>query len=272
MKAAFMKFRSFLPALITFLILNPQAHADMIDALHTDEHQKLREEKRDSLNIFRHNLNYLISGEPDTKVQFSFKVQLITDWDLYFGYTQVGFWDLGIKDSSPFSDINYNPELFYRWYTNNGILKGIDLGAYEHRSNGRDGLASRSWDRSYITARTEFKLVGIDWHWDTKVFYLYNLDDTNLDVRNTLGFSEFSLTAVNIFESFLNDAELQIRILPGGKFDLQHPQGSQEVNFKFRLPITRFNPFLFFQFYNGLNESFLSYDLNRTAYRAGIAL
>ena len=58
---------------------------------------------------------YFITGYPNTKVQISFKYQLFDNLDLYFGYSQLAFWELLTKKSSPFGDINFNPELFYNW-------------------------------------------------------------------------------------------------------------------------------------------------------------
>src|SRR5690349_6212575 len=112
--------RNFLLSLL--LLSSASAFAVELEDLQVSEQRKRQEEDKDQLNIFRHNMNYFISGRPDTKVQFSFKMQVIRDWNLFFGYTQVMFWDIP-KESSPFTDVNYNPELFYRWYMNNGMLK-----------------------------------------------------------------------------------------------------------------------------------------------------
>lgn len=233
---------------------------------------KRREEKEDGLNIYRHGPIYAVTGNPDTKIQFSFKIQIIANWELYFGYTQVMFWELGRKDSSPFSDLNYNPELFYRWYMNAGILKSVDLGFYEHLSNGRDGAASRSWQRSYVTARTEFPLGPFKGEWDTKVFHLYELDPFNDDIRDKAGFVETSFSISGLFKTLFDDAQLTFRWVPGGKLDFNDNQGSRSVDFRFRLPIKRFNPNLFVQVYDGFNESMLFYKSYQTSFRAGISL
>ena len=242
-----------------------------VNVLDSDPLQKQIEERRDALGISRYYENYFISGRPDTKVQFSFKLQVIDRWNLYLGYTQVMFWDLFIKDSSPFSDVNYNPDLFYRWYMNNGILKGIDLGILEHRSNGRDGTASRSWNRNYINFRTEFRTFDFKSRWETKIFYLYDLDTTNADIRTTLGYVETSYFISSLLPRMFNEDELQIRFAPGGDFNVR-THGYQEISYKFRLPITRLNPFFYIQFHNGVNESLILYNEYHTSYRIGLAL
>ncbi len=65
---------------------------------------------------------------------------------LFFTYTQKAFWDV-FKESFPFRDLNYNPTigigraLVYK----NRLLGAIAL-QFEHESNGKDGIDSRSWN------------------------------------------------------------------------------------------------------------------------------
>ncbi len=61
----------------------------------------------------RYKPSYFLLGHPITKVQVSFRVQLVRDLPVHFGYTQLMMWDL-FKSSAPFRDLNYNPDLFYR--------------------------------------------------------------------------------------------------------------------------------------------------------------
>jgi outer membrane phospholipase A len=69
---------------------------------------------------------------------------------LYFGYTQLSFWNI-YDPSAPFLDNNYQPELFLHfdatslprpvWYKPSLKL------SVSHESNGLDGDKSRGWDR-----------------------------------------------------------------------------------------------------------------------------
>jgi phospholipase A1 len=254
---------------LLFIFMSPMARS--ADLLESSPEQRKSEDRRDGLEVYRHNLNYFISGRPDTKVQLSFKMRIVHDFDLFFAYTQTMFWDLFTKDSSPFTDLNYNPDLFYRWYLENGMFKGIDLG-FEHRSNGRDQLDSRSWNRSYVTARTEFHIGPKRAEWNSKFYYFSQLDSTNQDIPYQLGFIETSLAVKDLFPSFLREAEIQLTITPGGTFELSNIRGSQELGFRFRLPVKSFDPFIYFQLYNGFNESLLFYKENRTTYRIGFAI
>jgi outer membrane phospholipase A len=93
--------------------------------------------------------NYLIAGKPNTKIQFSFKLKLLQVDELYLGYTQTMFWELG-RRSNPFSEINYNPELFYQFrMKENSYFNYIDAG-YGHISNGLEEQASKSIDMLFL--------------------------------------------------------------------------------------------------------------------------
>jgi len=65
---------------------------------------------------------------------------------LLFIYNQKAFWNI-YEDSSPFKDINYNPTIgFGKLVFLNNNLSGFLSLMYEHESNGRDSIYSRSWD------------------------------------------------------------------------------------------------------------------------------
>ena len=129
-----------------------------------------REEKRVGTGLFSlrtHRQNYFLplaynsnsnrdtydsAGESkpsnvEVKFQFSFKVQLWEKmfWgqgDLFFGYTQLSFWQLYDKDmSSPFRETNYEPEIFFKFDTDFNVLglrnRLITIG-FNHESNVRE--------------------------------------------------------------------------------------------------------------------------------------
>lgn len=133
-----------------------------------------REQFRDSVQKLPyfsiHKDNYFVTGIPtnreingssaDAKYQVSFK-QIITrdklPWDtyLFLTYTQKAFWNI-YEDSFPFRDINFNPSLSLGKpiFNKNNVLKGLAVAAFDHESNGRDSIYSRSWNRltfSYMT-------------------------------------------------------------------------------------------------------------------------
>ncbi len=88
--------------------------------------------------------------DSELKFQFSIKYQFVRDFNLFFGYTQKSYWSI-FKDSAPFRETNFSPELFwqqqldtYEW------LPFVQYGIYQHESTGEAGLGSHGWDRTYI--------------------------------------------------------------------------------------------------------------------------
>lgn len=214
---------------------------------------------------------YFISGNPDTKIQFSFMYGL-TDWDfnLFFAYTQTMFWDLK-KHSKPFSDINFNPEVFYRLqFDDESILQYLDFGFYEHKSNGKDGDESRSFDRSYLRIKLLFPLYGeANLSFTNKFFYLYRLDE-NEDLKNYTGFYESRIEFEDLTKGNLSLSKLYLNFFAGGKNSELLNKGGKELGLAFKFAFKKLNPSLFFQIYNGYFENLLLYDHKRTSYRAGI--
>ena len=111
---------------------------------------------------------YFIAGSrPTAKIQISLKYKLFDEDGslaenfaplnhLYLAYTQTSFWDW-VSPSTPFTDNSYRPELMFSY--DNILPKhstlwdlsqlGLQSG-FQHESNGRDGLASRSMNLLYI--------------------------------------------------------------------------------------------------------------------------
>lgn len=94
--------------------------------------------------------------ETEVKLQLSLKVKLWEDilnrdMDLWFGYTQKSFWQLyNFKESAPFRETDYEPELLLNFRTNYHLLglngRTATVG-FNHQSNGRSDPYSRSWNR-----------------------------------------------------------------------------------------------------------------------------
>lgn len=223
------------------------------------------------LPLERYKAAYFISGKPDTKVQFSFKYKILKRLKLYFGYTQVMYWDL-FGESSPFEDITYNPELFYDWEIQWGILKTISFGLFEHDSNGKAGLASRSHNSSYLQLNTEQDYGNWEFKLDTKVSYFYGIGENNRDIANYMGFWQIQGSVLKTFSAYLNYVEVYGRIFPGGRNSLDFTKGGQEFGLKVRFNLPRFGMHLFVQGYHGYLGSLLNYSEEEKALRVGILL
>ncbi len=226
-------------------------------------------QEEDADNIFRHRDIYFLSGVPDTKVQLSFKLRPIKAENLYFAYTQQMFWQLG-KNSAPFSDVNYNPELYYEWPVGKAFIRAVRLGI-EHRSNGRDGDTSRSVDRVFADSIAAVGLGRYEVLWNLKLFKIYDIDwVNNRDIANYMGWwaTRFSVQGVDQ-DYFPRKAEAYISFSPGGYRGEKIGNGALEIGLKYRARLLGFMPYLMFQYYYGYMESMLTYNKKTHSYRAG---
>ncbi len=226
-------------------------------------------EMEDRLNLSRNQPMYFAFGDPLTKVQLSFKYRLIKKQPIYFGFTQLLFWDLG-EDSKPFKDITYNPEFIYTHsILENEYVKSIDFGVWEHNSNGKDGLASRSFERAYI--RTNFEHEYEKWvlRFSAKFSYIYGLDKTNKDIQDYIGPLELKFTLVEVFRGMLDKSELSLSFFPGGKYADKFSNGGFELGMSFRFGGLDIVPAFYMQYFNGYAESLINYDQRVNEFRAG---
>jgi phospholipase A1 len=220
--------------------------------------------------IARYDDIYFIFGSPNSKIQISFKYRFINNLDLYLAYTQVMFWDLG-QESSPFKDVNYNPDLFYRLKLNVGMFKSLDFGFFDHKSNGRDGENTRTFNRSYLRLNMKSRFnKNWSFRFVNKFYTIYRLDDTNIDIREYMGFWEGKISIVNNYDDFLDRAEVYFRMFSGGRDSSLISKGAKEVGISVRLGYGKFFPLIFFQYYDGYVESLLEYNQYHKSYRIGI--
>ena len=165
----------------------------------------------------------------EIKFQLNFQTKLADNMfddnvDLWFGYTQVAYWQLYNDDiSSPFRETNYQPEVYISVLTNYEFFgmtgRSINLGIV-HQSNGRAEPLSRSWNRitmDFIFERDNFALAFRPW---IRINESSDSDD-NPDITDFMGNYElrglydlnghlFSVMARNIFDSkHRYNAELQ---------------------------------------------------------------
>lgn len=170
-----------------------------------------RESFKDSVNNLPyfsiHSDNYFITGIPtnntvgsttaDAKYQISFK-QMVTrntlPWDLhlFLTYTQKAFWDV-YRESFPFTEINFNPTFGVgkAFFGKDERLRGIASVYYEHESNGRDSIFSRSWNRlsmEYITQLSRKLRMR------TKAWIPFTYKEGNPDILDYRGLGELQFS------------------------------------------------------------------------------
>lgn len=117
-----------------------------------------------------HEPSYFVAGYREhattARFQFSFKYLLFdedsvpTRWlpplgGMHFAYTQTSVWDLS-AESKPFRDTSYRPALIWDWRDQDGVWTA--QAGFEHESNGKQALDSRSINTVYIEP-----------HWQTTI-------------------------------------------------------------------------------------------------------
>lgn len=223
-----------------------------------------------------HRPSYVLPGtyssryekdETELIFQLSLKLQLFKE-PLYFGYTQRSYWEVyNSRDSRPFRETNYNPELFYRWKPKYAACPGcgIDVGA-EHESNGNEAPESRSWNRLYIATYHESEKTLLH----LKAWYRIPEDrkkdpgdadgDDNPDIGRYMGHAELRVQRL-LFEDHL--AALMLR------GNTRTGKGAVELNYS-----APFGDYLFWNLYvfNGYGESLIDYDRSVTRVGIGVML
>ncbi len=230
--------------------------------------EKLEEEDKSILE--RHYPFYFAYGRPSSKLQVSFKVPVVRGIPLYFGYTQFMFWNLE-EESKPFKDFTYNPELFYRHNTGNmGWLKSVDFGIFGHNSNGKKEIESRSLDKHYV--RFNFDREGSRWitRFGAQLSYLYNFDETNMDIQKYIGPLSLSVSFIQLFDSWVDKSEVALTASPGGKLASRWNRGGYQLSWSFRFGKFQLVPAFYLQYYYGYAETLLNYNKEVSEFRGGI--
>ncbi len=209
----------------------------------------------------------------EAKIQLSVKVPLnqndifTTNDGLYFGFTLQSWWQVYNDElSAPFRETNYQPELFYirglDWKPfggNTGLVVG-----FEHQSNGRTQLLSRSWNRVYVNFLYEKDRYAYSFRpWyrlkeDAKEAPLDAKGDDNPDIKKYMG--NFELKTAYRYEknefSFLGRNNLQ----PDNK-------GAIELGWSF--PLTGHLKG-YVQYFNGYGENLIDYNISQERIGFGI--
>lgn len=238
-------------------------------------------------NAFLENLSayepiYAVYGpgtNSEARIQLSFKYQLFGSRareedhaslrdGLYFAYTQRMFWDLG-AESSPFRNIDYQPELFYLSEPVAIAGKATVSGqiGLRHESNGRDGDASRSINSIYVAPMAAFPLSG-GWRLTVapRAWLFVGDRSDNPDIRRYRGNG-------SLFMEVGGDNGL--RLSTSTRFNLSTGKGAVSADMSY--PLRRIlgggpDFYLFGQSFYGYGENLLDYDRRTTRFRIGLAV
>lgn len=241
-----------------------------------------REAFRDTLqklpSFTAHKDNYFITGVPtntdinsstaNAKYQVSFKQILAREslpWDtyLFFTYSQKAFWDV-FKESYPFKEINFNPSLAVgkAFFDKNERLIGMGSVAFEHESNGRDSIFSRSWNRlsvDYSMAVSPKTLLTV------KAWLPFGYSEGNPQLIDYVGLGEITAR-----HNFANDQlSLEVQLRKGLKFNMN---GMVRTRLYYQPFKNNTNQFLMLEWFVGHAESLINYQNYNSMIRFGYVI
>ncbi len=213
--------------------------------------------------------SYFLLGKPITKMQISLKVQALRGIPLYAGYSQLMMWDL-FKTSAPFRDLNYNPDIFYRFEFGKAPARHVDLGVFEHESNGMGGPDSRSWNRAYVRySQNRQSEKGGVW-WSAKAWISYGISDPQSEsIKYTRGVYEIQIGLSDYFDRLFEVNELVLRLYGGGRSRVNPLEGGQELTYREKITARKVLLPMYLQIFHGYGENLLDAEDRRWGFRAG---
>lgn len=211
----------------------------------------------------------------EAKFQLSIKVPLTFGHifnksdQLFFGFTLESWWQLYTeKISRPFRETNYQPEIFYftptKWHpfkTNSALIIG-----FEHQSNGRSQLLSRSWNRVYLNFLFEKNNLAVSFRpWyripeGDKLSSADEVGDDNPDIDVYMGHFELGVTY-----DWQKNYQLSMKL----RENFSKHKGSIEMGITFPL-WGKLKGFA--QYFSGYGESLIDYNHKQQRLSIGLAL
>ena len=220
--------------------------------------------------------NYFIFGGPinhkmtkhnsDAKFQVSLQIRLTNNtlpWNsyLYFYYTQKVFWSI-LEESLPMTDLNFNPGigLAKPLYSDGRYIGKLKL-QIEHESNGKDSIASRSWNR--ISAGANI-IVDNTLMIHGKVWIPIIDGENNKDILDYCGIYQVGTQVMSENQKWTGSVTLVKR--KGWKLNYNV---IAEICYRFS---KRSDWSIFAQYYCGYGEGLLNYNRHVSKIRAGIVI
>lgn len=169
-------------------------------------------------------------------------------------YTQRAWWQaFNHKQSSPFRETNYEPQLFLAWLTDwelaGWTLREVEVG-YNHQSNGRSEHTSRSWNRGYM----RFSAVNGNWLVELKPWLRIkesSRKDDNKDITKYMGYYRAKIGYQ------WGDSVFSVN----GHYNWSSGYGGAEAGWSY--PLTK-HVRLYTQVFSGYGESMIDYDQKQT--------
>lgn len=219
--------------------------------------------------------NYFVFGpslrHPDaqnTNIKFQISVaQKLTRSTLPFGtylylfYSQKCFWNV-LETSFPMTDLNFNPGIGIAKpiFQHNRYMGKVALIA-EHESNGKDGDASRSWNKISLAANV---LISPNASVHGK-FWIPLVDgENNRDITRYMGIYQIGTQFMTPDRKFNGSVTMVKR-------------SGWNLNFNTIVEVgmrmwKNANEYLFLQYYNGYGEGMLDYNKYHSQIRVGLQI
>lgn len=211
----------------------------------------------------------------EAKFQFSFKAEILNyrhisllgfdDFRLWGAYTQQSNWQaFNARNSSPFRETNYEPELIATFGTGNTAagLKMVNLGLV-HQSNGKGATDSRSWNRVYVQG---------GWEWENNFSVLARTwwripestaNDDNPDIQDFVGRAD----AVVRWEP---DKTQSVSLLLRNNLYLSQNRGFMQLDWTTPMFVGK-SAKLHAQLSTGYGESLIDYNHRQTTFGLGVS-
>ena len=205
--------------------------------------------------------------DTEARFQLSFKSRLWTTddrrWGVWGAFTQQSQWQVYDSGTSrPFRETNYMPEIFvsYRPEVQLGEFRwGLLNFGYNHQSNGRSQILSRSWDRLFVEAgfeRDDLALLVRGWH---RLHESADEDD-NPDITRYLGYGD--VTAL-----YRRDGH-SLSVMGRGNWNT----GKGAVQLSWVTPPLLGSMRGYLRLFSGYGDSMIDYNWNQNIIGIGIAL
>ena len=202
----------------------------------------------------------------DVKFQISFRHRLTKSIlplhsHLFLQYSQKAIWNV-FEESLPFHDLNFNPGIgIQNLVVYNGKLVGNGTVMLEHESNGRDGEASRSWNKVSVSYAAvidpRLEVYGKTW--------IPIIDgQQNKDILKYCGIFQVGSQFISADRRWVADVTFVKR--QGWNLNF-----NTILNVGFRFS-KRDNQYLMLHFYDGYGENLLDYNKYHCRLRIGILI
>lgn len=180
---------------------------------------------------------------------------------LFLFYTQKVFWNV-LENSMPMTDLNFNPGvgLTKPLFVKDRFVGKLTL-MLEHESNGRDGIASRSWNKVSVAGNV---MINPNFIVHGK-FWIPIIDGkNNKDILDYCGIYQVGTSLTSTNRRFGFSVILAKR--RGWKLNY-----NTTIELNYRL-FKNENQYLFMQYYNGYGEGLLAYKEFHSTVRVGIVI